>query len=102
MKPTRLFDCIEYQLNHFPLEDMFAAKEDGIWKKYSTSDVKQTVDKLAAGLVHIGVSGNDMSIESRDKIAVISNNRPEWLMLDLAIQQTGAILVPLYPTLATA
>lgn len=102
MKPTRLFDCIEYQLSHFPLEDMFAAKEDGIWKKYSTNDVKQTVNKLAAGLVHIGVSGNDMSIENRDKIAVISNNRPEWLMLDLAIQQTGAILVPLYPTLATA
>ena len=102
MKPTRLFDCIEYQLNHFPLEDMFASKEDGIWKKYSTLEVQQTVSQLASGLIHIGVSGNDMTIENRDKIAVISNNRPEWLMLDLAIQQTGAILVPLYPTLANA
>lgn len=102
MKPTRLFDCIEYQLNHFPLEDMFAAKEDGLWKKYSTREVQQRVRQLAAGLIHIGISGNDMTIENRDKIAVISNNRPEWLILDLAIQQTGAVLVPLYPTLANA
>jgi long-chain acyl-CoA synthetase len=102
MNPTRLFDCIEYQLKHFPKEDMFAAKEGGVWKKYSTQEVREVVNQLAAGLVHIGVSGNDMTIEKRDKIAVISNNRPEWLILDLAIQQTGAVLVPLYPTLAAA
>jgi long-chain acyl-CoA synthetase len=102
MKPTRLFDCINYQLQHFPKEDMFATKEDGVWKKYSTQEVQQIVTQLAAGLIHIGVSGGDMSVEGRDKIAVISNNRPEWLFLDLAIQQTGAILVPLYPTLANA
>ncbi len=100
MNPQRLFDCIEVQLNQFPKEDMFAAKEDGIWRKYSTSEVKDIVDKLAAGLIHLGVSANDMSIEKRDKIALISNNRPEWLFLDLAVQKVGAVLVPIYPTLA--
>ena len=35
MTPTRLFDCIDYQLQQFPKEDMFAAKEDSIWRKYS-------------------------------------------------------------------
>ncbi len=97
----RLFDCIDVQLSQFPKEDMFAAKEEGgIWRKYSTKEVNETVDKLAAGLHHLGISGGDMSVEKRDKIAVISGNRPEWLMLDLAVQKAGAVLVPIYPTLA--
>lgn len=101
MNPTRLFDCIDVQLARFPQEAMFAAKEaGGIWRKYSTAEVKETVDRLAAGLLHLGISGNDMSVEKRDKIAIISNNRPEWMMLDLAVQKTGAVLVPIYPTLA--
>ncbi|MFN9710976.1 MAG: AMP-dependent synthetase/ligase [Bacteroidota bacterium] len=103
MKPSRLFDCIAYQLKHFPKEDMFAAKnESGIWRKYSTSEVEGIVDQLAAGLMHIGIGRGDGTIEGRDKIAVISANRPEWLFLDLAVQKTGAVLVPLYPTLAVA
>jgi len=101
MNPTRLFDCIDVQLARFPQEAMFAAKEEGgIWRKYSTAEVKELVDKLAAGLLHLGISGNDMSVEKRDKIAIISNNRPEWMFLDLAVQKTGAVLVPIYPTLA--
>jgi long-chain acyl-CoA synthetase len=103
MKPTRLFDCLDYQLTHFPKEDMFACKEEnGFWKKYSTAEVKKIVDRLAAGLVHIGIGAGDGTIEGRDKIAVISSNRPEWLFLDLAVQKIGAVLVPLYPTLAVA
>ncbi len=101
MNPTRLFDCIDVQLARFPQEAMFAAKEEGgIWRKYSTAEVKELVDRLAAGLLHLGISGNDMSVEKRDKIALISNNRPEWMLLDLAVQKTGAVLVPVYPTLA--
>ncbi|MBX9782130.1 MAG: long-chain fatty acid--CoA ligase [Chitinophagaceae bacterium] len=97
----RLFDCIDVQLRDFPKDDMFAAKEEGgIWRKYSTKEVKETVDKLGAGLLHLGISGNDMSAERRDKIAIISNNRPEWLLLDLAVQKAGAVLVPIYPTLS--
>ena len=99
--PKRLFDCIDVQLAKFPQEAMFAAKEEGgIWKKYSTAEVKTIVDRLAAGLIHLGISANDMSVEKRDKIAIISNNRPEWMFLDLAVQKTGAVLVPIYPTLA--
>ncbi len=103
MNPKRLFDCIDLQLEKFHKEDMFAAKEEGgIWQKYSSADVKEIVDKLAAGLIHLGISGHDMSIERRDKIAIISNNRPEWMFLDLAVQKAGAILVPIYPTLAVS
>ena len=91
MKPTRLFDCLDWQLQRHPQEDMFAAKENGSWKKYSTHEVRKLVDSLSMGLLHVGVGYQDGSVEGRDKIAVLSNNRPEWLMLDLAVQQTGAL-----------
>lgn len=97
-QPQRLFDCLDYQLEKFPKQDMLAAKENGVWRKYSTEEIKNTSLQLAAGLVALGVSGHDMTTEGRDKIAIISNNRPEWLITDLAVQQCGAILVPIYPT----
>lgn len=95
---SRIFDCIDNQLNHFAKKDMFAAKENGEWQTYSTADVKDIVDKLSAGLLQLGVSGNDMVIENQDKIALVSKNRPEWLLLDMACQQIGAALCPVYPT----
>ena len=98
IQPLRLFDCLDYQLEKFPKQDMLVAKENGQWRPYSTGEVKQASLKLAAGLLALGVSGNDMTTENRDKIAIISNNRPEWLIADMAVQQTGAILVPIYPT----
>src|SRR5215210_329753 len=97
-KPRRLFDCIEEQLKKGPLEAMLAAKENGQWRKYSTAETKDIVDRLAAGLLASGISANDFSVEGRDKIAILSKNRPEWIFLDLAVQKIGAVLVPIYPT----
>lgn len=98
-EPRRLFDCIQYHLERTPLPDMLAGKENGQWCTYSTQQVKDTVDKLSAGLLNLGVSAGDMTAEGRDKIAIISKNRPEWLMIDMAVQRIGAILTPVYPTI---
>lgn len=98
-KPKRLFDCLAWHLEREPLEIMLSGKESGQWKNYSTKDVADTVDKLSAGLLSLGISSNDMTVEGRDKVAILCKNRPEWLMLDLAVQQIGAILVPIYPTI---
>jgi long-chain acyl-CoA synthetase len=98
-EPRRLFDCLQYHLERTPLPDMLAGKEAGQWRKYSTGEVKETVDKISAGLLGLGISCGDMSHEGRDKIAILCKNRPEWIMLDLAVQQIGAILVPVYPTI---
>ncbi|MGB4937362.1 MAG: long-chain fatty acid--CoA ligase [Ferruginibacter sp.] len=95
---SRIFDYIDFQLNKFPKTDMFSGKVDGKWRKYSTREVKDTIDKLSAGLLRLGVSGRDMTIENQDKIALISKNRPEWLMLDMACQQIGVAICPIYPT----
>ena len=39
-----------------------------------------------------------MSVDQQDKIAIISSNRAEWLITDMAVQKLGAVLVPIYPT----
>ncbi|QEH42719.1 long-chain fatty acid--CoA ligase [Chitinophaga sp. XS-30] len=98
VQPKRLFDAVNYQLQQFPKPDMLVSKVDGNWKPYSTQEVQRIVNRLSAGLLSLGVSGNDFSPEGADKIGIISNNRPEWVFADLAVQQTGAVLVPLYPT----
>lgn len=98
MNTKRLFDAVAHQLENFPKNDMLAAKENGKWKTYSTQQVAETVNRFSAGLLSLGVKANDFTPESSDKIAIISNNRPEWVFTDLAVQQVGAILVPVYPT----
>ncbi len=94
----RIFDFLDYQLSKFPKSDMLASKVNGVWEPLSNAEVKKTIDLLSAGLLKLGVSGNDMTVENQDKIAIISRNRPEWVMLDLACQQIGACLCPIYPT----
>ena len=83
MHMKRLFDCLDHQLANFPKQDMLAAKEKGIWKTYSTEDVASTVDALSAGLLSLGVSGHNFTPESSDKIAIMSSNRPEWVLQTL-------------------
>jgi long-chain acyl-CoA synthetase len=82
-----------------PKGEMLATKEGGQWRVYTTSEVKDIVDRLSTGLLALGYSGQNMTVEGRDKIAIIARNRPEWMFLDLAVQQMGAVLVPLYPTI---
>ncbi len=100
MTATRLFDCIETQLKNAPNRTMLAGKENGQWKEYTTVEVAEIVNKLGSGLMYSGIGPGDFSIEGRDKVAVISRNRPEWVMLDLAVQRVGGVLVPVYPTIS--
>jgi long-chain acyl-CoA synthetase len=98
--PKRLFDCIKEHLEKAPIPDMLAAKENGKWRTYSTREVADTVNKLSVGLLNLGISCGDMSAEGMDKVALLSKNCPQWVMVDLAVQQIGAVLTPVYPTIA--
>lgn len=98
-QPQRLFDCLAFLLEKTEVPDLLAAKVNGEWKKFSSSAVKETVDSLTAGFLKKGIGYGDGTEEGRDKIAIICKNRPEWIMLDLAVQQCGAVLVPVYPTI---
>jgi long-chain acyl-CoA synthetase len=97
-KNSRVFDFLQYQLERFPKSDMLTGKENGRWVTHSTAEIKELVDTLSTGLLSLGITGRDMNVEHQDKIAIISRNRPEWIILDLACQQIGAILCPVYPT----
>lgn len=97
--PQRLFDCIQFQLDAGTNPVMLAGKSAGQWKTYSPSEVAEQVNNLSAGLLRMGIGPNDMTVEGRDKVAILCKNRPEWIMLDLAVQQIGALLTPIYPTI---
>jgi long-chain acyl-CoA synthetase len=101
-EPKRLFDCLPIHLERAIRPDMLAAKEQGQWKTYSTKEVVDTIDRLSIGLMKLGISGEDRTVEGIDKVAIICKNRPEWIMIDLAVQQTGAVLTPVYPTITAS
>lgn len=89
---TRVFDLLETSVKPLNKEDVFACKIQGNWRKYSAQEVIDTVNKISLGLLKLGVKRDD-------KIALISNNRPEWNFVELGIQQIGAVSVPMYPTI---
>lgn len=97
----RLFDIVAKRAQEEPDATMLAAKENGTWRTYTCREVWDTAGKLCGGLLSLGISNNDLQPEAQEKIAIISPNRPEWIMTDLAVQQAGAVLTPLYPTIST-
>ncbi|MEO6820791.1 MAG: long-chain fatty acid--CoA ligase [Ginsengibacter sp.] len=98
-QPSRLFDCLDIHVKDAPSRTMLAGKENGTWREYSTKEVDTMVNQLSAGLLAKGFGSGDNTAEGRDKIAVIAKNRPEWIILDLAVQKIGAVLTPVYPTI---
>ncbi|MFN2394134.1 MAG: long-chain fatty acid--CoA ligase [Bacteroidales bacterium] len=91
---TRLFDLLERYEQLCPdKSDALAGKDEGVWKTYSTKEFREISDNISYGLLKLGV-------DKGDKIASITFNRPEWTILDMGIQQTGAIHIPIYPTIS--
>ncbi|HNQ83793.1 MAG TPA: AMP-binding protein, partial [Bacteroidales bacterium] len=74
-------------------DDVLAGKDGGKWIKYSIDQYIENVNNISYGLLKLGV-------QPGDKIATISNNRPEWNFVDMAILQIGAVHVPIYPTIS--
>jgi long-chain acyl-CoA synthetase len=66
-------------------------KHDTTWKQCTYHEFLEKVDAFADSLIRIGV-------KRKDKIAIWSENRPEWLMADLALNKIGAISVPIHTT----
>jgi long-chain acyl-CoA synthetase len=96
MEITRVFDLLEFYPAEFgDKPDAFVGKEKGVWKKWSFSVFSEHAHLVAAGLIGCG-------IKRGDRIAIICNNRPEWNIIDFGAQLCGAILVPVYPTIAEA
>jgi long-chain acyl-CoA synthetase len=94
MEVTRIFDLLPYYKQKFkPKDDVLAGKENGKWIKYSIDQYIEAATNISYGLLKLGVKPGD-------KIATISNNRPEWNFVDMGILQIGAVHVPVYPTIS--
>jgi long-chain acyl-CoA synthetase len=67
------------------------AKQDGVYESQSWHEVAMQVCELAHGLKSLGV-------KKGSRVLLVSENRPEWLIADIAIMAIGAITVPAYIT----
>jgi long-chain acyl-CoA synthetase len=87
----RLFDVPYHQVKNYPNATMFVTKIAGDWVATSTQQFLDEVMLVSRGLIALNV-------QKGDRVSVSANNRVEWNIFDIAVQQIGAILVPLYPT----
>ncbi len=91
MDLKRTFDILEnVRINH-QKNDILAGKVNGQWELYSTDRYIKLANRFSYGLMALGLSKGD-------KIVSISNNRPEWNIIDMGMSQAGVIHVPIYPT----
>ncbi len=70
-------------------------KVDGVYKGITYSEFKEETDNFAYGLTALGVKRGD-------KIAIIAENRPEWVYSDMGILALGGVDVPMYPSLTAS
>ncbi len=94
MTINRTFDILDQIKDKYAQkEDMLAARLNGTWVKYPASDYVSTAYAIASGLLAMG-------LKKGDKIATISNNRPEWNFMDMGMAMAGIVQVPIYPTIS--
>jgi long-chain acyl-CoA synthetase len=93
IEAKRLFDIPYHQLNSYPNQKMFSSKINGQWDAVSTQQFLDDSMEISKGLIALGV-------QAGDKVGIVSNTRYEWNVMDIGIQQVGAIVVPFYPNIS--
>ncbi|MBI1978059.1 MAG: AMP-binding protein, partial [Candidatus Omnitrophica bacterium] len=91
MNERNLVDLFLKQAEKFGERTVLRAKKDGHFRDISWKEFRVRVSQIALAL-------SDLKIQKGDRIALLSENRPEWAYVDLAILAAGAVTVPVYPT----
>jgi long-chain acyl-CoA synthetase len=73
----------------------YLVEENGAWREVSQAEAAQAVDEIAHGLLSLG-------IEKGDSFGILARTRLEWVLLDFALAQIGAVPAPIYPSAAAA
>lgn len=91
MEIKRVFDILDLYKSYYKKDDILCGKVDKQWKKYNSSDLINYTHLVSYGLLSLGLNEGD-------KVAIISNNRPEWVFADYGCQQLNIATVPVFPT----
>ena len=91
---TTIPDMFEKVTTRFAGEQrpMLMVKAEGTYTGISFPEYKQLVMRFAGGLAALGIAKGD-------RVGIIAENRPEWVIADMATVSIGAVDVPVYPTL---
>ncbi|MDD4208835.1 MAG: long-chain fatty acid--CoA ligase [Bacteroidales bacterium] len=93
MEITRTFDFLEQLKEKYAHKtDILAQKKNGIWKKISVDEYYEKAHLLSYGFLALG-------LQPQDKVVTVTNNRPEWNFIDMALGMANLVHVPVYPTL---
>src|SRR5512139_1143891 len=92
MNPRTLNDLFFRAVEQHDKPDAFLHKREGAWRKVSHRDALAEVELLSLGLIELGIGPGD-------RVAIFSENRVEWALVDYAILTAGAVNVPIYSTL---
>jgi len=82
-----------HNMGRFPKPIMIGRCGAGGIDGLGTKEMFERIRDLALGFASLGVA-------SGDRVAIISESRPEWVLCDMALLALGAVVVPVYPTLS--
>ena len=91
MTPRTLVDIFR-NLERTPKPDLLLVKKSGTWTPISTAQFMDSVKAVSSALEGLG-------LKPGGRVALLSENRPEWPIVDFACQCYGAVLVPIFPTM---
>jgi long-chain acyl-CoA synthetase len=94
-EPTTLIEIYEGVVRDHPKTDTLNYRREGAWRSVSAEEMLQRARNLAAGLYSLGV-------RKGDRVAILSESCLEWVLADQGCILSGAVTVPIYPTLTPA
>lgn len=92
MNILRTFDILTHLKENINKPDILSAKRNGQWVNFSVDEYYRNARNFGCGLLAKG-------FQKGDKIATVSNNRPEWNFVDMGMAMAGVVHVPIYPTI---
>ncbi len=93
MEPKTLCEIFYRSVDTLKKPDHLKVKRGGQWRDIASDELRRTVEELSTGLVGLG-------IEKGDRVAILSENRPEWAYADMATLCAGGLVVTIYPSLS--
>jgi len=94
-EPATLCDLFYRSVETYRKPEHLKYKQGGAWRSVGSEEFRRAVEELSLGLRALG-------LERGDRVALLSENRPEWAYADMATLTAGAIDVPIYPTLTSS